>query len=62
MFGGASSGDLEVVVQTGESGVSSPGMTPPEGGGVIKTGNKAAQKLTRPAQSVFSTSWGLVFD
>jgi len=62
MFGGASSGNLEVVVQTGETGVSSPGMTPPEGGGQIKTGNKAAQKLTRPAQSVFSTSWGLVFD
>jgi len=61
-FGGASSAAPELVVQFGEAGVSSPEMSPPEGGGSISTGNKAVQKMTPPAQSVFSTSWGLVFD
>ncbi len=61
-FSGASAGGLELVMQTGQSGVSSPGMEAPEGGGVTQTGNKAAQKVVPPAQTVFSTSWGLVFD
>lgn len=61
-FAGASGGGLELVMQTGQSGVSSPGMQPPEGGGSPQTGNKAAQKIVPPAQTVFSTSWGLVFD
>jgi type IV pilus assembly protein PilY1 len=61
-FSGASGGGLELVMQTGQSGVSSPGMQPPEGGGAPQTGNTAAQKVVPPAQTVFSTSWGLVFD
>ena len=61
-FSGASSGNLELVVQTGQTGVSSPEMEPPAGSGTVSTGNKAIQKLTPPSQSVFSTSWGLIFD
>jgi len=61
-FGGASGGSLELVVQTGASGDSSPGMSPPAGGGVIETGQKSVRKLGAPAQSIFSTSWGMVFD
>ena len=61
-FGGGSGGSLELVIQTGTTGDSSPDMNPPAGGGVIETGSKAVQKLGAPAQSVFSTSWGMVFD
>ena len=61
-FGGASSPKVELVVQTGQTGTSSPSMEAPEGGGLSKTGNKAVQKVSQPAQSVFSTSWGMVFD
>ena len=61
-FSGSSGGGLELVVQTGSSGVSSPEMQPPEGGGAVSTGNKAVQRVNPPSQTVFSTSWGLVFD
>ena len=61
-FGGGTGGSLELVVQTGAAGESSPEMSPPAGGGVIETGSKSVKKLGAPSQSVFSTSWGMVFD
>jgi hypothetical protein len=61
-FGGGSGGSLELVVQTGTAGDSSPGMSPPAGGGVVETGSKSVKKMNAPAQTIFSTSWGLVFD
>ena len=61
-YGGASSAPPELVVQFGESGVSSPEMSPPEGGGQLSTGTRSVQKMAAPAQTVHSTSWGLVFD
>jgi hypothetical protein len=60
--GSSGGGSLELVVQTGTSGASSPSMSPPAGGGVVSTGAKSVQKLSAPAQTIFSTSWGLVFD
>jgi hypothetical protein len=61
-FGGGSGGSLELIVQTGAAGESSPGMSPPAGGGVVETGSKSVKKLDAPAQTIFSTSWGMVFD
>jgi type IV pilus assembly protein PilY1 len=61
-FGGSAGGGLEIVAQTGETGVSSPDMIPPEGGGTVSTGNKTVKQLVAPTRSMFSSSWGLVFD
>jgi hypothetical protein len=61
-FSGSSQGGIELVVQTGETGMSSPEMTPPAGGGQVQTGNKVVQKVPQPPQTVFSSSWGMVFD
>lgn len=61
-FQGTSGGNLELVVQTGSTGASSPQMQAPEGGGTSQTGNKAVLSVARPSRSVFSMSWGLVFD
>lgn len=61
-FTGASGGGLELLVQTGDTGTSSPDMAVPEGAGASTTGNKAIQKLQSPGQTVFSMSWALLFD
>jgi hypothetical protein len=62
MFSGSSGGSPQVVVQTGQTGASSPGMQAPEGGGVVQTGNKAVHNLSAPPKTLFSTSWSMVFD
>jgi len=61
-FSGASGGNVELVIQTGDTGTSSPKMSVPDGSGTSTTGNKAIQKLKAPGQTVFSMSWSLVFD
>ena len=74
-FSGASAGALQIVMQTGNTGVSSPELTPPNqvpgGGGsdpgaalsgVMNTGNKAIKEIEAPSQTIFSVSWGLIFD
>ncbi|MBM4372180.1 MAG: hypothetical protein FJ098_11030, partial [Deltaproteobacteria bacterium] len=61
-FGGSSGGALQVVVQTGEVGASDGELQAPGGGGVSGTGTKKVMDLAPPAQSVFSASWGLLFD
>jgi type IV pilus assembly protein PilY1 len=62
MHQGASSGALELMVQTGATGESSPQLQPPGGSGSSATGNRAALTVQRPGRAVFSTSWGMVFD
>ncbi len=61
-FGGSGGGNLELVVQTGSTGQSSPDTEAPAGGGTSQTGNKTVQTLQQPSKTIFSTSWGLVFD
>jgi len=61
-FLGATAGATQLTVQTGETGVSSPEMNTPEGGGSITTGKKAVVPIATPPQAVFSMSWGLLFD
>ncbi len=61
-FSGSKAGSMELVVQTGETGSTTPNMAVPDGAGASTTGNKAAQKLATPGQTVFSMSWGLLFD
>lgn len=61
-FTDSKAGSLELVVQTGDVGTTAPNMAVPEGAGASTTGNKAAQKLSTPSQTVFSMSWGLLFE
>lgn len=61
-FTDSKAGTLELVVQTGDVGTTTPNMAVPEGAGASTTGNKAAQKLSTPGQTVFSMSWGLLFE
>ncbi len=61
-FSGSSGGALELVVQTGDLGASDSNMQTPSGGGSTGTGTKKVTGISAPAQSVFSASWGLLFD
>ncbi|MFH1531607.1 MAG: hypothetical protein ABIK09_12840 [Pseudomonadota bacterium] len=61
-FGGSSGGALELVVQTGDIGASDANMQTPSGGGLSGTGTKRVKSVEPPKQSVFSASWGLLFD
>jgi type IV pilus assembly protein PilY1 len=61
-FTGSSGGALELVVQTGDLGASDSNMQAPSGGGSTGTGTKKITGIAAPTQSVFSASWGLLFD
>ena len=61
-FSGSSGGALELVVQTGDLGASDSNMQAPSGGGSTGTGTKKITGIAAPTQSVFSASWGLLFD
>ena len=61
-FAGSSGGSLELVVQTGDLGASDSNMQTPAGGGSTGTGTKKVKQVAPPSQSVFSASWGLLFD
>lgn len=61
-FGNSSGGALELVLQTADLGASDSNMQTPSGGGVSGTGTKKIKAITPPSQSVFSASWGLLFD
>jgi hypothetical protein len=61
-FSGASSAPMELVVQTGTVGQSDAKMSAPSGAGMSRTGNKISRKVASPSQSLFSLSWGLLFD
>ncbi len=61
-FGSSSGGALELVLQTADLGPSDNNMQTPFGGGVSGTGTKKIKAIAPPGQSVFSASWGLLFD
>ena len=61
-FGNSSGAPLELVLQTADLGASDGEMQSPSGGGVSGTGTKKIKAIAPPDQSVFSASWGLLFD
>ena len=61
-FGGTHGGSLDLVLQTADLGASDSNMQTPEEGGVSGTGTKKVKSIAPPGQSVFSASWGLLFD
>jgi len=61
-FGGSSGGAIELTVQTSDMGASDSSMQTPAGGGISGTGTKKIKSMKTPAQSVYSMSWGLLFD
>jgi type IV pilus assembly protein PilY1 len=64
IYSGTSQGRTELVAQTGSTGQTSPELQPPQGSGTIKTGNRMSQAVARGSgpTTLYSTSWGLLFD